>query len=336
MITTDAFGRITGVTNAAISGSTGSAAPQIFTLHDTGNLAQWVKLGTFNASQQGYDVDKKIVTSNGYNASILQDQVSYIHFKSSNASSLNSSGFAGDSWWYQTGPNTSAPSQVVWVANAAGVSATAFTLYAYFGLFTGGDSYYVVDVPPGTTWTNIAVGGQATPGSGSSTVLIAQNGMYVGNLLLAPNGGGSITFQDGTVQSTAYTGVTCGGDYAESVDVAGDRKSYEPGDVLVIGAENGSDVLKSAEPYSTLVAGIYSTKPGVVGRRQTTDPKASTAEVPMAMVGIVPTKVSAENGPIKRGDLLVTSSTLGYAMKGTDRSRMESAKKSGVRQGTTF
>ena len=42
----------------------------------------------------------------------------------------------------------------------------------------------------------------------------------------------------------------------------------------------------------------------------------------MAMIGIVPTKVSAENGPIKRGDLLVTSSITGYAMKGTDRSRM--------------
>jgi len=133
---------------------------------------------------------------------------------------------------------------------------------------------------------------------------------------------GAITFADGSTQSTAYTGVTCGGDYAESVDVGGDRKNYEPGDVLVISAESGSDVLKSAEPYSTLVAGIYSTKPGVVGRRQTTDAKTSTTEVPMAMVGIVPTKVSAENGAIKRGDLLVTSSTLGYAMKGTDRSRM--------------
>ena len=125
-----------------------------------------------------------------------------------------------------------------------------------------------------------------------------------------------------TPQTVPYTGVTCGGDYAESVDVAGDRKSYEPGDVLVIGAEKGSDVLKSADAYSTLVAGIYSTKPGLVGRRQTTDAKTSTTEVPMAMVGIVPTKVSAENGSIKRGDLLVTSSTLGYAMKGTDRSRM--------------
>ena len=42
----------------------------------------------------------------------------------------------------------------------------------------------------------------------------------------------------------------------------------------------------------------------------------------MAMLGIVPTKVSAENGPIHRGDLLVTSSTPGYAMKGTDPSRL--------------
>lgn len=143
-----------------------------------------------------------------------------------------------------------------------------------------------------------------------------------GNVKLTSGSGASITFADGTVQSTAYTGVTCGGDYAETVDVAGSRSSYEPGDVMALGKDSGSDVTKSSESYSTMVAGIYSTKPGVVGRRQTTDPKTSTTEIPMAMVGIVPTKVSAENGPIQRGDLLVSSSTPGYAMKGTDRSRM--------------
>jgi hypothetical protein len=125
-----------------------------------------------------------------------------------------------------------------------------------------------------------------------------------------------------TPQTVPYTGVACGGDYAESVDVTGSRTNYEPGDVLVLDAENPGKVLKSAEAYSTSVSGIYSTKPGMVGRRQTTDAKTSTSEVPMAMVGIVPAKVSAENGPIKVGDLLVTSSTLGYAMKGTDRSQM--------------
>jgi hypothetical protein len=138
-------------------------------------------------------------------------------------------------------------------------------------------------------------------------------------------GGASITFADGTVQSTAYTGVICGGDYAESVDVMGGRTSYEPGDLLVIDPKAPGRFLKSANPYSTLVAGIYSTKPGTVGRRETTYAKTSTTAVPMAMMGIVPTKVSAENGPIETGDLLVTSSTIGYAMKGTDRGRLTGA-----------
>jgi hypothetical protein len=143
-----------------------------------------------------------------------------------------------------------------------------------------------------------------------------------GNVKLTSGSGASITFQDGTVQSTAYTGVTCGGDYAESVDVTGNRGQYEPGDVLVLDTENPGSVLKSDEAYSTAVSGIYSTKPGIVGRRQTSDPKAAKTEVPMAMMGIVPTKVSTENGSIKVGDLLVSSSTTGYAMKGTDRSKM--------------
>ena len=44
-------------------------------------------------------------------------------------------------------------------------------------------------------------------------------------------------------------------------------------------------------------------------------------EVPLAVVRIVPCKVSAESGPIEVGDLLVTSSTPGHTMKGVDRSK---------------
>lgn len=141
-----------------------------------------------------------------------------------------------------------------------------------------------------------------------------------GSVKLTSGSGASLTFADGTIQSTAWKGSLCGGDYAESVDVSGDRTRYEPGDVLVISDGDGSDVSKSTQSYSTLVAGIYSTKPGLVGRRQ--QAVKSDTEVPMAMVGVVPTKVSTENGSIKRGDLLVTSSTEGYAMKGTDHTRM--------------
>ena len=40
-----------------------------------------------------------------------------------------------------------------------------------------------------------------------------------------------------------------------------------------------------------------------------------TGKIPLAVIGVVPVKVSAENGPIHPGDLLVASSTPGYAMK---------------------
>lgn len=141
-----------------------------------------------------------------------------------------------------------------------------------------------------------------------------------GNLKLTSGSGSSITFADGTVQSTAYTGVACGGDYAEAVDVSGDRHHYGPGDLLVLDSDHPGNVLKSGAAYSTAIAGIYSTKPGYVGRRMT-GPKRPN-EVPMAMVGIVPTHVTTMNGSIHVGDLLVSSSIPGYAMKGTDRSRM--------------
>jgi hypothetical protein len=143
-----------------------------------------------------------------------------------------------------------------------------------------------------------------------------------GSIKLSSGSGGAITFQDGTTQTTAYTGTTCGADYAESVGVSGDRTKYEPGDLLVIDPDNPGKFLKANQAYSTMVAGIYSTKPGFVGRKQPASDPDSASEIPMAMVGRVPTKVSAENGPIKVGDLLVTSSTMGYAMKGTDRSQM--------------
>ncbi|HUE05265.1 MAG TPA: hypothetical protein VMR62_37305 [Bryobacteraceae bacterium] len=72
--------------------------------------------------------------------------------------------------------------------------------------------------------------------------------------------------------------------------------------------------------YTTMVAGVYSAKPGLLASPHTIDtPTVRSKEVPLAVVGIVPCKVTAENGSIARGDLLVTSSHPGYAMKGTNR-----------------
>ena len=104
--------------------------------------------------------------------------------------------------------------------------------------------------------------------------------------------------------------------------VKGDRARYEPGDLLAIDRRGNRRLAIADVPYSTFVAGIYSTKPGVLASPYTMDNPSLAKEVPMAVVGIVPCKVSAENGPIEAGDLLVASSTPGHAMRGTDRSKM--------------
>jgi hypothetical protein len=116
-----------------------------------------------------------------------------------------------------------------------------------------------------------------------------------------------------------------GADFAESVSAAGGRTSYEPGDVLAINQKSDRQFVLSTDPYSTLVAGIYSTQPGVIGAPHRSEDSELEREIPMALVGIVPCKVSTENGPISRGDLLVTSSRPGYAMRGTDHARLPGA-----------
>jgi hypothetical protein len=105
-------------------------------------------------------------------------------------------------------------------------------------------------------------------------------------------------------------------DFAELIE-AEDGVSYEPGDVLIISAASDRAVDLSTDPYSTLVAGVYSTKPGFIGSSHPMEERRPD-EVPLAVVGIAPCKVSAENGPIGRGDLLVTSSTPGHAMRAGD------------------
>ena len=112
-----------------------------------------------------------------------------------------------------------------------------------------------------------------------------------------------------------------GADVAEVFEVEGEVRSYSPGDVLVVSTQSDRRVEKSRTAYSPLVVGVYATKPGVVlTERDIDDPLEGT--VPLGVVGVIPTKVSAENGAIRRGDMLVTATLAGHAMRGTKRSRM--------------
>lgn len=112
-----------------------------------------------------------------------------------------------------------------------------------------------------------------------------------------------------------------GAGLAELVEVTSGSRSVTPGDVVVIDPSAHSSIVRSDKARSSLVAGIYSTDPGVCASKREWDNRTISSmaddfnEIPLAVVGIVPCKVSAENGPIHPGDLLVTSDTPGHAMR---------------------
>jgi hypothetical protein len=120
-----------------------------------------------------------------------------------------------------------------------------------------------------------------------------------------------------------YADVRTGGaiDLAEYIlDTIGDT---EAGDVLVADPHNKESVLKSSTPYDTSVVGVVSTQPHLLmGMELVMDEESGEMyegvnATMLALAGRVPTKVTDENGPVRIGDLLTTSSKPGYAMKWT-------------------
>jgi hypothetical protein len=193
------------------------------------------------------------------------------------------------------------------------------------GLTSAGNfdfTYGTAGVATAATGSSVGVFGQSWSPDGTAGFFANAAG---GNILVGGIGQpASWVFRvDGTGRVYADGGFQPGGaDFAESMAATGDRSKYAAGDLLVIDPGASRHVALAEQPYSTLVAGIYSTRPGMLGTTRKMDESAPGNEVPLAVVGIVPCKVTAENGPIQTGDLLVTSSTPGHAMKGTDRSRM--------------
>ena len=111
---------------------------------------------------------------------------------------------------------------------------------------------------------------------------------------------------DGAVYGAAFE--TGAADIAEWVPIT---TLAEPGDVIEFDPTASMQYRVAQNACSSLVAGVISTAPGVT---LGTDLDASEKAL-LALIGIVPVKVTDEGGPIQPGDLLVTSSTPGHAMR---------------------
>ena len=117
---------------------------------------------------------------------------------------------------------------------------------------------------------------------------------------------------------TDDTAVTGPADVAEYISAKNDKPYLEPGDLLVI---DGSDLHNLAKkstgiPYDSKVIGVVSTKPGFVAGGGSVEQNHDD-DVIGALIGRVPVKVSDENGEVKVGDRLTSSSIPGVAMKAT-------------------
>jgi hypothetical protein len=191
------------------------------------------------------------------------------------------------------------------------------------GVIGASDGYYGV---LGHSWW-VGVGGQSTSGTGvyaeshsgfgihafSETgipLLVRLGSSASDKNIIEARQGGTTRFRvtgGGEVYASGSFHPN-GADFAEMLPA---RNSLEPGDVLVIG-EDGK-LARCTQPYQENVAGVHATKPGLLGGAQ--DGADLTGKIPLAVVGVVPVKVTNENGYIKPGDKLTSSSTAGHAMK---------------------
>jgi len=198
-----------------------------------------------------------------------------------------------------------------------------------------------------TNFQPLIIGGSTTggiglsPGSSTPSLYIA-NGGNVGIGTTAPinaldiNNGGGIHIASGTPSAstsmvlynnngtlmwnnTTLLASPSGADIAEyygSKDL-----TIESGDLVVaapgaasVGPNSKAYVNKSGSSYQGGIIGIVSTNPyEAFGKNFDKDEYS----FPVALIGRIPVKISLENGPIKAGDLLTSSSIPGVAMKAT-------------------
>ena len=155
-------------------------------------------------------------------------------------------------------------------------------------------------------------------GTSNGTAITAElEGSNAGNIAVFKANGVNVARIDHTGKAFFNNSTQVGGaDVAEYFAVEGNRMSYEPGDVLVISLNTDRTIEKSSKQYSNLVSGVYATKAGLLLTEENAEKDDLAHMIPMGVIGVIPVKVCLEGGEINRGDMLVTSSTPGVAMKG--------------------
>jgi hypothetical protein len=216
---------------------------------------------------------------------------------------------------------TGTPPHRIWMEDSGGTLRTAFSSEADDNLKYGGGAFGKIIFNNQAGWPMLIDEiGRVGIGTTSLTARLTIEGTS-GDLIAAYNSSNRVFVvkstgevrADGTVYAAGFN--TGSADVAERINVS---EWVEAGNVVEIDTDHPGFFCKSTSAYSTKVAGIISTSPGVIlgnNFNEETDNWEDNRPV-LAVTGRVPCMVSTENGPIAIGDLLVASSTPGVAMKG--------------------
>lgn len=271
--------------------------------------------GTVGSHSNGNALDINLDNEESYGAGVksqINSKYSGIGVASIYGESSGTGGTAG--MFYQSNPLGTGPTVVVQskgsglAVDVTTIRGTGMRSYSY----GGGAS--IIGVAAGT---GIAGLFQSLDASNTKPVLQVERRAGTGNIAIFK--GGTTLKNKARIDVTGkgfFNGGTqsSGADLAEAFNTTEPVTQYEPGDVLAIDPLKDRTVGKSTNAYSDMVLGVYATKPGVLLTEDGIDEKGLD-KVPMGVVGVIPTKVCLEGGVIQRGDLLVTSSIPGVAMK---------------------
>ncbi|MEN9559288.1 MAG: hypothetical protein RLZZ502_499 [Pseudomonadota bacterium] len=149
-------------------------------------------------------------------------------------------------------------------------------------------------------------------GNGTGAGLLVRNtNAAATDMAIFTKGAANVARIDSTGKGFFNGGTQTGGaDVAELIPHVGVLPV--PGDVVMIDADNPMHYRVANEANSAAVAGVITTKPGVLMNAGVENVGDAPA---LALVGRVPVKVTDEGGAIRAGDLLVSASTAGHAMK---------------------